>query len=377
MVSILVVEDSEANVEILKNLLERRGYDVTTARSGSAAFEWLENNLPDLILTDINMPGMDGFEVCSRLKADERTAEIPVIFISALDDTENLVKAFKVGGADYITKPFRFMEVVARVQNHLMIARQRQQIQELRDQDRKQFESISKMKNHFIGTATHDLKNPLMVILGYVALMERQEQTRDNPVFEKSLQAIRDGVGRMSELVSDMLDLVQLESRAELVKERQTINTLLEACVKDFEVMSTDITLSLETPPENIQCLIDSSGIKRVIDNLISNAIKYSTTGGSVTVRLQADDQDAIIEVTDTGLGIPEEEMPHLFDTFYRVKHEAHRQVDGTGLGLAIVKTIIDQHDGQVEVRSKLGEGSTFTIRLPRKLEEAVGSKPV
>lgn len=364
---ILVVDDSESNVMILKSLLVRRGFAVQAAADGETALSMIDDNPPDLILLDIQMPNMDGYEVCQRLKANANTCDIPIIFISALDNTENIVRAFEAGGSDYVTKPFRFMEVVARVENHLMLVRQRQQIESWREQDRQRFESINKMKTHFIGTATHDLKNPLLVILGYVALMEKQGDIKNSRISISSLQGIRASVGKMTTLVTDMLDLVQMESGTALDKKPVPVTTFIRSCLEGFDILAdqNQISLVFTQPQENVSIAIDEKRLKRVMDNLVSNAIKYTPSGGTVEVKASIQDGHAIIQVIDTGFGIPADAVPHLFETFYRVKSEQHMQVDGTGLGLAIVKAIVEQHRGSIKVASKLGKGSTFTIRLP------------
>lgn len=363
---ILVVEDTETSVLILTSLLARRGYQVDSAADGVTALEKIQDNPPDLILLDIQMPKMDGYELCRRLKADKKTCDIPIIFISALDATENIVHAFEAGGSDYITKPFRFMEVVARVENHLMIVRQRRQIETLREQDRLRFEAINKMKTHFIGTATHDLKNPLLVILGYVTLMEKQQDVMANQIAASSLDGIRSSVGRIRELVTDMLDLVQMEYGQELDKSPVSMKAFVQSCLEGFQVLAGENQVNLAcSVPDDFAVALDEKRMKRVMDNLVSNALKYTPSGGKVEVLAQRQDGHAVIRVVDTGFGIPADAVPHLFETFYRVKSEQHMQVDGTGLGLAIVKAVVEQHRGRVEVESELGKGSTFTVMLP------------
>lgn len=364
---IIVVDDSDSNVMILKSLLARRGFQVEAAFSGESALEMIHENPPDLVLLDIQMPNMDGYEVCRRLKAEAQTCDIPIIFISALDNTENIVHAFEAGGSDYVTKPFRFMEVVARVENHLMLVHQRRQLEARREQDHQRFEAINKMKTHFIGTATHDLKNPLLVILGYVALMEKQASISENKIAISSLQGIRSSVDKMTTLVTDMLDLVQMESGVELHKKPVSLATFLRSCLQGFDVLAdqSQIQLLFSQPLENLTVDIDEKRLKRVFDNLISNAIKYTPGGGTIEVKAFAQNGHSVIQVIDTGYGIPSDAVPHLFETFYRVKSEQHMQVDGTGLGLAIVKAIVEQHRGTIEVESEMGKGSSFTIRLP------------
>ncbi len=360
---ILIVDDSDMNIMILKTVLGKHGFDVVVADNGPTALKIAQAEIPDLIMLDIQMPQMDGFEVCQRLKADCRTQAIPVIFISALDNSEVILKGFEIGGVDYITKPFRFEEVTARVESHLTIVNQRRRIEQLLERERQEFEVINQMKNNFIGTATHDIKNPLFVILGYVKLMERKYG--ENPGIDEPLNGIRLGVNQITSLVSDMLDLIQLESGMQLDWAKVALAEFLIGAIEGFDILAVEkqIKLSFRPPPADLAVTIDNRWMQRVTSNLISNAIKYTPKGGQVCVSGYEVEGQALIEVSDTGLGIPEEAIPNLFDTFYRVP--AHSDIEGTGLGLSIVKSIIDQHHGHIHVESAMGRGSRFFVALP------------
>ncbi len=366
--TILMVDDVPSNLAALSDMLTTFGYRVQQARNGRSALELIKAKLPDLILLDINMPDMNGYEVCERLKVDANTRDIPVIFISALSETENVVRGFELGGVDYITKPFQFREVVARVQNQLMLAYQRRQIEALRAQDRQYFESLNRMKDQFIRMATHDLRNPLNVILGYTHVLNRLEVApSDKSLLQQSVENIRDSVEKMRMLVTDMLDLAQLETGSRLILTDVGLGDFLEKCLSSFHVLANqhNIELVYEAPPGSVRIQVDESYMTRVIDNLVSNAIKYSPNGGKVTVRAWAKDRRAGIEVCDTGIGILATDLPHLFDAFYRVQTDAIEGIEGSGLGLSIVKTIIEQHGGTITVQSEPGKGSIFRIVLP------------
>jgi two-component system sensor histidine kinase/response regulator len=367
---ILAVDDTPSNLRALSDLLLAHGYGVREARDGPTALEQLQTgDLPDLILLDIYMPGMDGYEVCQHLKADPRTRDIPVMFISALSETENIVKGFEVGGADYIIKPFQFREVLARVANQLTLVHQRKQIEALRAQDRQYFESLNRMKDQFIRMATHDLRNPLNVILGYASVINRLDvSAHDRSLRAQAVENIRQSVEKMRTLVTDLLDLAQFETSSYLSMTPKPLGDFLGTCLGGLQVIATqkNIELIFTPPPSNVIVHIDESYMARVIDNLVSNAIKYTPSGGRVTVRVTWDENNAIIEVSDTGLGIPEQDLPHIFDAFYRVRQGEYENIEGSGLGLSIVKTIVEQHGGKVKVESQPGQGSTFWAILPR-----------
>jgi len=366
--TILAVDDTPANLHLLGGILLSRGYNVQVAEDGESAFK-LARSMPfDLILLDIQLPDIDGFEVCRQLKADPQTREIPVIFISAYADMSNVLRGFDLGGVDYITKPFQVKEVLARVANHLTLVRQRKQIKALWEQDRQRYEVLDQMKNRFIQMATHDLRNPLNVILGYAVLLEGVEvSARDAEFVRQAAHELQRSTEKMRTLVTDMLDLARMEVRAQLAMLPISLSTFLEQSLVGFQTLADQkqIALTYTAPAEDITVLADVSRIERVIDNLLSNAIKYTPAGGRVTVTAHLDHDQAVIEVCDTGLGIPEEEMPRLFEAFFRSTSSEHQKIEGTGLGLSIVKSIVEQHGGQVSATSELGQGSTFRFTLP------------
>ena len=366
---ILVVDDNQANLRLLTDVLSSRNYRVHEALNGPEALRIAQSALPDLVLLDISMPGMDGFEVCTRLKADVSTRDIPVIFISALSDIDDVVRGFEVGGVDYITKPFKFREVLARIASQLTLVRQRQEIEALRRQDRQTFESLNRMKNEFIRMATHDLRNPLNVILGYRSVLQRLTVAEEHrALMDEALQAIDDNVEKMRKLVTDMLDLAQMETSWQFKPAPVSLAGLLEKAVGNFHLIAEQkgITLALAPPTGDTTVIVDASAITRVVDNLIVNALKYTPPGERIAVRAKLRGQHAIIQVGDTGIGIPPEDVPRVFDAFYRVKRPDVPDVEGTGLGLSIVKAIVERHGGHIDVRSKVGTGSVFSVILPR-----------
>ncbi len=368
--TILAVDDTPSNLRALSDLLIAYGYGILEARDGPTALDLLQTgDLPDLILLDIYMPGMDGYTVCQQLKSDPRTRDIPVMFISALSETENVVKGFEVGGVDYIVKPFQFREVLARVASQLTLVQQRKQIEALRAQDRQYFESLNRMKDQFIRMATHDLRNPLNVILGYARVIDRLDVSgQDRSLRAQAVENIRQSVEKMRTLVTDLLDLAQFETSSYLSMSPKPLGGFLEGCLKGLYVIAAQksIELVFSPPPDYVIVHIDENYMARVIDNLVSNAIKYTPDGGKVTVRVQWDENTAAIEFVDTGLGIPEKDLPHIFDAFYRVRQGEYENIEGSGLGLSIVKTIVEQHGGRVRVESQPGQGSLFRVILPR-----------
>lgn len=366
--TILIVDDNQTNMLVLQNVLSHTAYHVHIVRDGAAALAFATQSIPDLILLDIEMPGMNGYEVCEQLKADPVTQNIPIIFISVHDRQDDIVRGFQVGGVDYITKPFQEEEVLARINSHITLVAQRQQLEALYQRDIQRAQAINEMKDQFIHAATHDLKNPLFLISGYVTMLETEREIVNNDFARTALREIQQSVDTMTSLITDILDLVQLESQVGLDCTPVSIRAFLEEALKGFDILAEQkhVRLSLLLPAEDAEVLLDTMQFHRVMDNLLSNAIKYTPEGGWIKIKSYSMPDEVVIEVTDTGMGVPEKDLPHLFEKFYRVNQPEYRAVSGTGLGLSIVKAIVEAHQGQIKVTSKEKKGSSFVITLPR-----------
>jgi len=353
---ILVVDDTQTNREVMARILARKKYQNKLVASGAEALAAVAERLPDLILLDISMPGMNGYEVCEHLKADERTRHIPVMFISAHDETEDKLRAFHVGGVDYITKPFKIEEVLARVETQVILATQRKSIVELSD-----------LKDQLLRTVSHDLKNPLHVIMGYASLlMDGNYATSAHEVNNMS-KAIFNSAERMYTLVTNLLELSHLEDGGGLQMMPLSICQLCSDMMPEFEVtaQAKGQQLTLNLPETDVMVNGDTMRLGQVMSNLVSNAIKYTPQNGHVLVTINNEGDKVRVCVEDNGLGIPPDAVSRLFDKFYRVNTLAHRSVEGTGLGLSIVKAIIEQHNGEIWVESELDKGSKFIFLLP------------
>lgn len=351
--NILIVDDTPANLTVLGTMLTAQGFKVRPAINGQVALTAARATLPDLILLDINMPGMNGYEVCQQLKNDPKTADVPIIFISALDEIQDKVRAFQVGGVDYITKPFHVEEVNARVRAHLAIEFQRREIQ-----------ALNTFKDELLRIVSHDLKNPINVFLGYTdMLLEEYPEGYTHDILGK----MRRSSQKMWLLVSDLLDVARAEDEVSFDIRPVNLHPLLRQCIEEQELGAEQKAIHIQFEPDahDTTVYVDKNRFGQVMSNLLSNAIKYTPDGGTVTVSTQLDTDSVQINVIDTGLGIPAESIPHLFEKFYRVPGSAHMAREGTGLGLAIVKTITQRMNGTIGVESELGKGSRFWVSLP------------
>jgi signal transduction histidine kinase len=223
------------------------------------------------------------------------------------------------------------------------------------------------MKDQFVGTVSHDLRNPITVIRGYAdVLLELGAGSEVDDLAGR----IRRSSNRMLELVNDLLDLAKIESGAEMNFAPTPLASFLSFQMDEFEAMARnkEITLSYDAPPDSITLQLDVKRFTQVVHNLLSNAIKYTPQGGNVLLTAFQENDCVVIQVSDNGLGIPDADVPYLFDKFYRVSTGQHTVERGSGLGLSIVKAIVEAHDGKISVNTRLGEGSTFYISLPLKV---------
>jgi len=369
-IKILIVDDTLANIEVLSQTLEPEGYAISVATHGMMALEITPHLKPDLILMDIMMPGISGYETCKRLKINESTRDIPVIFISAKGELEDVVEGFRLGGVDYITKPFRGNEVLSRVKTHVHLSwRKKQQeirIQELEFKNRK-LEELDEIKNRFLGIAMHDLRNTLSSISGFSDLFLREESSYSEDKKKEMIKVVNQASKDLLGLVHDLLDISVFESgQLGLNLSLGNLNPLFRKQIQMNQVPSShkniDIITSLEDVPDST---FDPNRIGQVMDNLISNAIKFSQPGTSIQVGLSNGDQSLGFYVKDEGPGIPREDQCRLFTEFPKIGVYPTGGEKSTGLGLSIAKKIVDAHFGNIHVESEVGKGSVFHVQLP------------
>ncbi|MFH1075787.1 MAG: hybrid sensor histidine kinase/response regulator [Pseudomonadota bacterium] len=362
---VLIIDDEPTNIKVLGEALKDE-YKLIAAVNGEEglACAWSENT-PDIILLDIIMPGGDGYEVCRRLKNDERTKDIPVIFITALAEAGDESKGFELGAIDYITKPFSPSIVKARVETHLGTVFQtrllKKQIMELN--------RLSRLKDDFLAVCSHDLRSPLTVILGLTDLMlVDPEMSSDH---KDCLKDIKRSAESQLSLVNDLLDLSRIESaQGDVEKIPLCLAEIAHSCVNMLRHTASPKCVSLQVlnRVENENVLGNLGYISRILNNLLSNAVKFTPFGGSVTVELfQKDATTLVVSVSDTGLGIAKEKLPQLFDKFSILSRKGTAGERGTGLGLAITKELVARLGGSIEVTSEPGKGSCFQVAFPKE----------
>ena len=327
-----MVDDTPANLELLSVMLKGRGYRVRAAVSGRLALQAARNDPPDLILLDISMPEMDGYEVCAKLKSEERLKDIPIIFLSALTETMDKVKAFGAGGVDYIIKPFQFEEVEARVAAHLELRRQKVLLQE----NYIRLRELEKKRDDLVHMIVHDLRTPLTVIAGYNTLIT---EDRKNVLSGESAAYISENmkaVQQMIQIVSDVLDTSKMEEGQMTLKlENCDLGGLLEESASGMESLLEGRKIRF-TPPVNPAFVrADKELVFRVIQNLLGNALKYTPdNSGLIQVKLQPAGGRVRVIVSDNGPGIAPEHRARIFEKFGQVGIRTDQKRYSTGLGL-------------------------------------------
>ncbi len=367
---VLVIDDVAQNLQVLNASLAEHGYRVAAAKSGEQAFKALERIQPDLILLDIMMPDMDGYEVCERLKSNRRTKNIPVIFLTAKSESTDLIKGFESGGVDYIIKPFQTPELIARVKTHTELKRNRDLILEysLQIKDRAtELERLNDEKNQFLGIASHDLKNPLGNILTLSQLMKSMPDP-DPKQLDEFMAIIERSAKKMLSIIENLLDVNRIES-GELKVKKDTIE-LREALtqVKDSFLKAAEkkaITVHFSVPESPVECRTDPMLLSQILDNLVSNAIKYSPKEKQVWITLEQTAEAALIHIKDEGPGFSEMDQAKLYQKFARLTAQPTGGESSTGLGLSIVKKLVEAVDGDIALESEVNQGSTFILTLP------------
>jgi signal transduction histidine kinase len=386
--NILIVDDTPENLQVLSATLSDRGYKVRGVIKGTMAIRAAKSAPPDLILLDIKMPDLSGYEVCQQLKADPQTKEIPVIFISALDEVLDKVKAFEIGGVDYITKPFQVEEVLARVEHQLTIKRLQKQLLTQNEQlqqeivDRRKAEeaaaAASKAKSQFVANMSHELRTPLNAILGFTQVLLRDRHLSSEQV--ENLRIISRSGEHLLDLINDVLDFSKIEAGIiGLYETSFDLYRLLDTLEEMFQIKceQKNLILNFLVSPDVPQFVkTDEKKLRVCLTNLLGNAIKF-TSYGSVTLRVQAlwgersparqdppiTNYQLIFEVEDTGCGIARAELDSLFDAF--VQAEAGKKaVEGTGLGLTITRSYVEIMGGKIKVSSVFGQGTIFKFNI-------------
>ena len=373
---VLIVDDEVKNIKLLKGILFSENYRIYEASSGEAAIDLVHSIRPDLILLDVMMPGISGFEVCRQLKQDEKTKTIPIIMVTALREKEDRLKALESGGDDFLSKPVDSTEVVVRVKSLLRIKSYHDEIsynyKEIAAKNEKLLE-LEKTKDGLMHMIVHDLRTPLGAIFGFIDIMllNKQGLAKDQI---KALEKCIDFCQELKEMIESLLSIYKLEEgKMKLNIEAANMEDMIDETVQQFFVKAAEkqIALSYDRSDRHLIALVDSSLVKRVLANLLNNAIRHTPYGGRIKIFAESDqnNDNLHIKVVDNGDGISPEYHQKIFDKFEQVKlKKSGIAVGASGLGLSFCKLAVEGHDGRIWVESEgEGEGSSFQFTLPAK----------
>jgi len=362
---LLVVDDVQTNVLLLKALLGKEGYGILVANNGQEALEVIRNENPDLILLDVMMPGMDGFEVAERLKSEEFRCEIPIIFLTALDDTQSIVNGFKLGVGDFISKPFRKEELMVRIKHQLSLVAARRIIEEKNEELRKTIAGRDKMYS----VIAHDLRSPMasMKMLLNTIMMSVEKDKIDPDIFDMLEMS-----NKTSEEVFSLLDNLLKWTKSQLGKltvipQKLDISELADGVV---EVMNSVAEVKhiklIRTDHESFFVYVDIEMIKSILRNLISNAVKFSNPDSEIKVGIKAEDGKVIVSVTDSGKGIKKEDQHKLLKDSTHFTTYGTNSEEGSGLGLLLCRDFARKNGGELWFESEENLGSVFSFSLPQ-----------
>ncbi len=394
---ILVIDDNLKNIQVIVDCLKNYGFETAIAQDGKTGLKRAEILCPDLILLDVMMPDINGFETCHRLKMSEATKHIPVIFMTILDKTEDKLKGFEAGALDYITKPIHEQEVLARVQTHLALQNMQKQLEAqnlLLEQKNREYKEVDKtikqqneklkqakqaaeaanrLKSEFLANISHEFRTPLNGILGYAQIIKHDPSTTQYQ--QKGLDIIEQSGNHLLTLINDILDIAKIEAGKiephrthfhlpafiRIICEMVRIRAEHKHIVFDYQPFNFSKKIPEDSLPAGVYG--DEKRLRQVLINLLGNAIKFTDHGKVMFYVGHSSNQKIRFQIEDTGIGIAPDQLESIFEPFQQVGDKKH-QTRGTGLGLAISRNLVELMGGKLQATSQLGQGSIFWFEL-------------
>ncbi|MEM9540749.1 MAG: hybrid sensor histidine kinase/response regulator [Cyanobacteria bacterium P01_E01_bin.42] len=363
---ILIVDDRPENLRLLSSMLEQQGYRVRNALNGQRALTAVQKQVPDLILLDIKLPDIDGYEVCRQLKSIPTLQPVPILFLSALNGVFDKVKAFQVGGVDYITKPFQEEEILMRVGTQLQLSQQKEQLQHQNQQLAREIRDRQVAQERLqvlLHTVSHDLRNPVAG-LG-MTLRGAHSNEAGQAILERSMrETMVQSCDRLLRLIDSLTTDPPETEAISLQPQWVVLPTLTQSLLREWRSMFERhrVQLDYRIPKDLPRIEADPDQLARIFDNLIGNALKYNKPGLKLTVAAIPKETEIRCIVADNGIGIPPQQCGRLFDRYVRGQGKKQQ---GLGLGLYICRQIVEAHGGRIGVKSKPGRGSQFWFTIP------------
>ena len=366
-VDILVVDDDPRNRRLLEGYLHSEGYGVRCAGDGAAALQMTSQQVPDVVLLDVMMPGMNGFEVCKELKAGAATRLTQVILVTALDGTPHRVEGLDGGADDYVTKPVRREEFMAKiravVRAHRLLVELEQARATLAERNAKLVE-LEALKVTLTQTLVHDLKNPLAALVGNLELLGANA----DPKTAARIARAKASGSRMHRMILDLMDVARLEEgRLQLQPEAVSAFDVARSAVSDAEASASHRGVSIELAPPEGECTVhaDPSILRRILDNLVANAVAHSSSESTVSVAVHCREEGIELAVTDQGCGIPAEHRERIFEKYARFESHEAGVTANRGLGLTFCRLATEAHGGTIWVEDAPAGGALFRVLLP------------
>lgn len=366
---VLIVDDQLDQCIPLLRLLQRSGHDAACVQDGASAIELLDacsapHNLPDLVLLDVMMPGMDGFEVCRRLRADAASAHLPVVMVTALQDMPNRVQALEVGADDFLTKPVDEVEVLARVKTLVRTKRGRDELENAY----RALQRSEGLRDSLSQMLVHDLRTPLTAMIASLDIMLTSYRERMDDIQLELLEMCMNSCRHMVNQVSELLDVGKLESGAlELNRESVIAETLMTTALSQVQSLARNRNIQIAEPVAVgvPQFQADAELLRRVLVNLIGNSLKFCPSGSHLAVEATTQEESILFSVRDDGPGIAPENRERIFDKWGQAESSSAGRKLSSGLGLTFCRLAVEAHGGRIWVESEVGKGSDFRFTIP------------
>ena len=358
--TILIVDDNLQNLQLMGSIVYDKGYNVSISSSGANALESISQQSPDLILLDIQMPEMDGFEVCKILKSNLITKDIPIIFLTAVSDSENIVHGFEMGAVDYITKPFNKGELIARIATQIELKFSREKLLEL-----------NASKDRFFSIIAHDLRNPTFALKLLIHQMTKNYSSFSKQEILNYLYSLEDATENLHVLLEDLLLWSKSQWGGIIVQPaRLNLNSIVGDKIAQCRQAAKNKNIEIKTfIGSDIYINADEMMLKTVLINLLSNAIKFTDSHGIIEIFTELSGKQVLISVKDSGRGMNDAELKNLFSINHSTKLNGSNNEEVNGLGLIVCKEFTERNGGKMTVKSEKDIGSTFSFTVRKELE--------
>nr|WP_298994645.1 hybrid sensor histidine kinase/response regulator [uncultured Allomuricauda sp.] len=361
---ILAVDDEQLNLELLRFILERNQYEFVGTSDDDYFFELLKERKPDLILLDVIMPRIEGFELCEKIKEFKEYRNIPIIFLTGKVNVKDKVKGFEVGGVDYVTKPFNEQELIARIRTHIELMRARKKIEE----QAQNLQQSNDLKDRMFSIIGHDLRSPLSAAkLKMDFIMRGIIDPKGDAFLDETVFGLLKTMDEALNLLQNLLGWAKSESdQIQMIPEKLDVHDLVEQTLRLLKLGSEHKKIELSNNvPEGTFAFADNNMIKTVLRNLLSNAIKFTPVEGAIRINSRLENDSVVLEVQDNGNGISKEDIQKILNPNEHFSKLGTEKEPGTGLGLVLCQSFVHKNRGDLKIKSDVGKGSTFYFDIP------------